>query len=426
MDRSNLYNIIHLSLSFFLIFMSYNVTQTFQTSSDYAKDGAFAIGIIYLVFCLGNLALSSYITQLLGVRLTLILSSLTYVLFIACNIKYNKWTLYICAFLLGFGAALLWTAQGVYVTISTNKHEQINNLIPSSTRGFMNGIFFGLFQLHQIIGNLLVSFLFHLNFDQWIIFTIMTSIAGLGMLSLIFLRNIKLPKIKKEQSILSSLSILLDIRFILLIPAMCYNGLSQGFIFATIPPLIVDKSRKYLMFALFGTISSFSFIFVGKLSDLIGRRLFIFIIGALAHMIIFGLLLTIWKASLYESRTEIFVMLLTGLSIGDTIFSTLLYSIIASIYGETRPADAFACLRLFQSGSTAIAFVEQVYIRFSTQVLCRIIVLSLTVIILIYEHYCVISFDVGKTNMSIEKKRKKETEADMEAQIALTALTNKA
>ncbi|CAF3479077.1 unnamed protein product [Rotaria sp. Silwood1] len=426
MDRSNLYNIIHLSLSFFLIFMSYNVTQTFQTSSDYAKDGAFAIGIIYLVFCLGNLALSSYITQLLGVRLTLILSSLTYVLFIACNIKYNKWTLYICAFLLGFGAALLWTAQGVYVTISTNKHEQINNLIPSSTRGFMNGIFFGLFQLHQIIGNLLVSFLFHLNFDQWIIFTIMTSIAGLGMLSLIFLRNIKLPKIKKEQSILSSLSILLDIRFILLIPAMCYNGLSQGFIFATIPPLIVDKSRKYLMFALFGTISSFSFIFVGKLSDLIGRRLFIFIIGALAHMIIFGLLLTIWKASLDESHTEIFVILLTGLSIGDAIFGTLLYSIVASIYGETRPADAFACLKLFQSGSTAIAFVEQVYIPFSMQVLCLIIVLSLTVIILIYEHYCVISFDVGKTNMSIEKKRKKETEADMEAQIALTALTNKA
>ncbi|CAF4808545.1 unnamed protein product [Rotaria sp. Silwood1] len=426
MDRSNLYNIIHLSLSFFLIFMSYNVTQTFQTSSDYAKDGAFAIGIIYLVFCLGNLALSSYITQLLGVRLTLILSSLTYVLFIACNIKYNKWTLYICAFLLGFGAALLWTAQGVYVTISTNKHEQINNLIPSSTRGFMNGIFFGLFQLHQIIGNLLVSFLFHLNFDQWIIFTIMTSIAGLGMLSLIFLRNIKIPKIKKERSILSSLSILLDIRFVLLIPAMCYNGLSQGFIFATIPPLIVDKSRKYLMFALFGTISSFSFIFVGKLSDLIGRRLFIFIIGALAHMIIFGLLLTIWKASLDESHTEIFVILLTGLSIGDAIFGTLLYSIVASIYGETRPADAFACLKLFQSGSTAIAFVEQVYIPFSMQVLCLIIVLSLTVIILIYEHYCVISFDVGKTNMSIEKKRKKETEADMEAQIALTALTNKA
>ncbi|CAF0866334.1 unnamed protein product, partial [Rotaria sordida] len=28
--------------------MSYNVTQIFQTSSDHAKYGAFALGIIYL------------------------------------------------------------------------------------------------------------------------------------------------------------------------------------------------------------------------------------------------------------------------------------------------------------------------------------------------------------------------------------------
>src|SRR5690242_7520638 len=145
MDRSNLYNVIHLSLSFILIFMSYFVTQIFQTSSDYAKNGAFALSIIYLVFSLSNLALSSYITRLLGAQLTLFFSSLTYVLFIAANIKYNTWTLYISAFLLGLGAALLWTAQGVYVTISTNKYEQVNNLAPSSKLGFMNGIFFGVF-----------------------------------------------------------------------------------------------------------------------------------------------------------------------------------------------------------------------------------------------------------------------------------------
>ncbi|CAM2702413.1 unnamed protein product [Rotaria socialis] len=138
MDRSNFYNITHLSVSFFFIFTSYSVAQTFQTSSDYAKSGAFAIGIIYLLICVSNAGLSAYIIRLLGVRLTLILSSITYALFIACNIRYNIWSLYICAFLLGFGAALLWTAQGVYVTISTNKHEQINNLVQSSTRGFMN------------------------------------------------------------------------------------------------------------------------------------------------------------------------------------------------------------------------------------------------------------------------------------------------
>ncbi len=193
MDRSSLYNVIHLSLSFVLIFLAFYVTQTFQTSSDYAKDGAFALGIIYIVFCFANLFLSSYITRLIGVRLTLIISSLTYVLFIAANIKYNIWLFYISAFLLGLGAALLWTAQGVYVAVSINKHERVNNLVSSSTQGFINGVFFGLFSTSQTIGTLLASFLFRLNYQQWIIFTIMTSIAGAGVIGLIFLRPVKMP-----------------------------------------------------------------------------------------------------------------------------------------------------------------------------------------------------------------------------------------
>jgi MFS family permease len=199
MDRSNIYNVIHLSLSFILIFLSFIVAQTFQTSSNYAKHGAFAVGIIYIVFCLSNLALSSYITRLLGIRLTLIFSSLTYVLFIAANIKYNTWTLYISAVLVGFGAALLWTSQGAYVAISINKHEQVNNLVPSSTKGSINGIFFGISSLYAVIGNLIASFLFHRKYDQWIIFTVMTVIAGLGVFSLIFLRPVGIPKVTSKK-----------------------------------------------------------------------------------------------------------------------------------------------------------------------------------------------------------------------------------
>ncbi|CAF0866353.1 unnamed protein product [Rotaria sordida] len=424
MDRSNFYNIIHLSLSFFLILTPFGVTQIFQTSSDHAKDGALALAITSLVFCLTNLVLSSYITRSLGVRLTLIFSSVAYVPFIASNIKYNRWTLYISGFLVGVGAALLWTAQGVYVTISTNKHEQVNNLVPSSTRGLMNGTFFGIFQLHQIIGNLLVSFLFHIKLEQWIIFTILTSICGLGTFSLIFLRPVEISKDGKKQSILSSVSILFDIRFLFLIPTMCYSGLSQGFIAAAVPPLIVDKSWKYLIFGLFGTVSAVSYVFFGNLSDLIGRRLVIFAIGALAHMTIFVLLLIVWEPPLDQNNTEIFLILVIGLSIGDAIFGTLLYSIIGTFYEESRLADAFACLKVFQSGSTAIAFVEDVYVPFSIQVLCLIILLSLAFITLIYEHYGIISLDTGKTRMSIQKENKKETEADIEGQFAYATLSN--
>ena len=194
MDRSNITNVVHLSLSFFLIFMSYNVAQTFQTSSDYARDGAFAVGVIYLVFCLTNLALSSILTQVLGVRLTLVLASITYGLFIASNIHYHRWTLYLSSFLLGLGAALLWTAHGVYVTVSTSEHERVNHLPASSTRGLVNGVFFGIFQLNLTVGNLLAAWLFYLEFKPWAVFTVMTILAACGSLSLIFLRGVNIPR----------------------------------------------------------------------------------------------------------------------------------------------------------------------------------------------------------------------------------------
>ncbi|CAF4209471.1 unnamed protein product [Adineta steineri] len=418
MNRSYLYNIIHLSISFVLIFLSYFVAQTFQTSSDYAKDGAFAIGIIYIVFCLSNLALSQNITQLLGLRMTFILSSLTYLLFIAANIKYIKWVLYISAFLVGLGAALLWTAQGAYVAIATNKYEQVNNLEPSSRLGFTNGMFFSIYSCSLIFGNLLASFLFHRKYDEWIIFTVMSAIAGLGSFSLIFLRPVTIPKQTKQTSILSSLSILFDIPFLLLIPVMCYLGLSEGFIYGSIPPLIFDKSQKFLIFTIYGTVNAFSSIIFGKLSDKLVRRLIIYAIGGLSYMIIFVLLLTIWKPPLDQNRFEIFVMLVTGLAIGESIFLSQVCSTLAVFYGQTRPTDAFACLRIFQAGCTAIGFFTQPYVSFRIQIFCLIILLTLSLITLIYEHYCVISLDTGKTMISTSEANK--TKIEIESAIPLT------
>ncbi|CAF1487367.1 unnamed protein product [Adineta steineri] len=418
MNRSYLYNIIHLSISFVLIFLSYFVAQTFQTSSDYAKDGAFAIGIIYIVFCLSNLALSQNITQLLGLRMTFILSSLTYLLFIAANIKYIKWVLYLSAFLVGLGAALLWTAQGAYVAIATNKYEQVNNLEPSSRLGFTNGMFFSIYSCSLIFGNLLASFLFHRKYDEWIIFTVMSAIAGLGSFSLIFLRPVTIPKQTKQTSILSSLSILCDIPFLLLIPVMCYLGLSEGFIYGSIPPLIFDKSQKFLIFTIYGIVNAFSSIIFGKLSDKLVRRLIIYAIGGLSYMIIFVLLLTIWKPPLDQNRFEIFVMLVTGLAIGESIFLSQVCSTLAVFYGQTRPTDAFACLRIFQAGCTAIGFFTQPYVSFRIQIFCLIILLTLSLITLIYEHYCVISLDTGKTMISTSEANK--TKIEIESAIPLT------
>ncbi len=170
--------------------MSFGVAQMFQTSSDHAESGAVALSLIYISFCMSSLMIASCLVQLFGVRLSLITASLIYVSFTACNIKYNMWVLYVISLTLGIAGSVLWTAQGVYVTLSMSQHETLNNLNFSSTRGFMNGIFFGVFQLSQTLGTLVASFLFYLQLRQWIIFTIMTAICGCGTMSLFLLRPV--------------------------------------------------------------------------------------------------------------------------------------------------------------------------------------------------------------------------------------------
>jgi MFS family permease len=193
-----------------------------------------------------------------------------------------------------------------------------------------------------------------------------------------------------QPSVLTSLSIIVDRPFLLLIPTMCYGGLAQAFIFAAVPPLIVDRSQKFLMFALYGLVGAASSFVFGKLSDLFPRRrLLIFGFGALAHLIIFALFLFVWQAPFDETRMDVFITMVICLSIGDAIFMTQLYPVIANFYGTTRPSDAFASMKVFQSGFTAIGFVQQVYLAFSTQILILIVILFFSLITLIAKQYLV-------------------------------------
>lgn len=180
------------------------------------------------------------------------------------------------------------------------------------------------------------------------------------------------------------------------------------------------------MLALFGGVSTFSSLVFGKLSDLLCCRLIMFVIGALSQLTSFGLLLMIWKPSFVEDRFEIFIIIVIGLSIGDSIFSTLIYSVVGILYGETRPADAFACSRIFLSGCTAIGFVEHIYLTIPIQILFLVITMSCSLVILTYEHHYVVSLDTGKLIMTTEKQNTNGIHVDSEEQIRLTSLSDKA
>jgi len=378
--KTSVVNVVIMSISFCLTFLSFSAAQNYATSADDNSNdsdhvGSTSLGILYSVFTFGNI-LSSVAVRYMGPKVSLILGSVTYGLFVAANILFKAYVMFPAAALLGLGAALIWTAEGVYVTRCAEYHETVNNLPASSTSGYFNGIFFFIFQINQFLGNALVALLFLTGISTATIFVITTFIALGGTCILFFIRNMPHPdddvvapedtKIsttsaaaKPRIDLLDTLSLLLHARMFLLVPIIIYSGLSQAFIFGDFPKLIDDNTWKFLGMSVFGlsdALSSFGF---GKLSDHIGRRNLLFL-GGLVHVAVY-LFLFFYTIPQDIGHKYIYFIGAVMLGIGDGIFNTLLYAVLSSFFPE-RSEAAFANLKLFQAATTAAGFFYNPYI----------------------------------------------------------------
>jgi len=81
--------------------------------------------------------------------------------------------------MVGFAAALLWIAHGHMVTQLAEKHEL----------GFYSGIFFGLFKLNGLVGNLLLGLLRIFEVEVWLQFLVLMIISSMGTLLLFRLKK---------------------------------------------------------------------------------------------------------------------------------------------------------------------------------------------------------------------------------------------
>jgi MFS family permease len=80
------------------------------------------LSIIYATFTVLNFIAPALI-KLLGTRSALVFGGSAYVLFLAGFLHVNQWFLYASSVLLGLGAAIIWTAQGKYLTLNSNENN---------------------------------------------------------------------------------------------------------------------------------------------------------------------------------------------------------------------------------------------------------------------------------------------------------------
>ena len=187
-------NLVILGLSFFLCFTAFSGIQNLVTSLLKGGLGSVSLGTLYLVFTVSCLA-GPAIVKTFGPIKCMFTQFCFICLFSASCLDPTWYTFFPASILVGFGASFLWVSQGEYVTWAANGYAIASNLPKSSAIGLFNGIFYGMFQMTQVSGNLIQAFLLSdKSLDHNVLFGVYLACAAVGTcLVLTLKRKTELP-----------------------------------------------------------------------------------------------------------------------------------------------------------------------------------------------------------------------------------------
>jgi len=362
-SRSNLFSVIQLGATFTILFLAYNTAQGFESSVN-KNLGLWSLSVLYFVFSFSNL-FAGAIVQKLGEKLSLFFGALGYVIFLAANVYPTFYTLIPGAAVIGLGAAVLWTAQGSFMAKCSTEE----------TLGFHSGVFFGLFQMNAVIGNLLAALLLHLGKSVHVVFIVLLICGVAADLLLLLLKNPSTPatttNTTKSVSLTDTLYMFKDPKMLLMMITLIYSGFSQSFFFSKFPQKIkeeYDLSMVAFVMVAFGFADTLGSVIMGRLSDKVGKKpvlILATISGLASYVLTLGVIIPLKEA-------YIFFVIAVLMGISDAGYNTQLYSVIG-LFQPTKLEAAYAFLKGIQATSTAIAFLYSTFWDLSQISICMLV-----------------------------------------------------
>jgi len=385
MAKKSFVCVLLLGLAFMLVFTGFQTQGNMQQmviDSIHKEDPSFngsgyiSLAVIYAVFATTNWVAPSALS-LMGAKATMLCGAVTYVAFVASFLWPQTWLLYLMSVLVGAGAALIWTAQGNYLTLVSDEATITRN----------SGVFWAMLQCSMVFGNIFVFYKFQGQETvdaqtRMVVFIALTAVCVVGTVLMVFLPRPPPPPgpptpSSPSQELIKSARLFKTPQMLLLCVTFLYTGFELSFfsgVYSSSLSFTLRFADPKMLVGLSGISIGCGEIVGGLIFGIFGTKTVKFgrdpivLLGFFTHIICFFLIfLNVPNAAplgeTYDSNflstgdPSVAVALLCSfmLGFGDACYNTQIYSILGSVYSDNS-GPAFALFKFTQSLSAALCF----------------------------------------------------------------------
>uniref|UniRef100_A0A0N5AIT1 UNC93-like protein n=1 Tax=Syphacia muris TaxID=451379 RepID=A0A0N5AIT1_9BILA len=419
-------NLWIMSVAFLFLFTAFHGLQNLQTSIN-GQLGADSLGVYHLTVAVSSLFVPPFMLSRLGCKLTLIVSSAIYMIYMAANFLPKYYSLVPAAVLAGCAGSCLFATKCVYISECGSRFAQVNVEDQNVVIVRFFGFFFTVLHFGQVLGNVLSSF----------ILTMLLNILSCGylfvedspflsdqaranlrepprqafmalcgtylcctvvalMIVSMFLNSLRKDRIvrflfciyKFYSTIVlkTTISNCKKAKPLLLTPLTIFNGIEQAFLIGYYTKAYVAcglgiTQIGYVLTA-FGIADAICSIFFGPLMKLFGRMP-LFVFGAVVNMLTI-MTLMIWP--LNPGDTELFYVIAGVWGMADGVWNTQLNGLWVVLSRSSLEA-AFANYHFWESSGIAFGLFLA---RFTT--ISQVLIITFTVLLVGISGYFAVEF----------------------------------